>query len=100
VGPRAGLDAVEKRKFLSPSGFELRALGRAPLNQSLYRLHYAGIPWWLIRDNNSVLVLLRRVFVGDVEVSNVPAASICSFKVYRLMSFCVYVFSKVMGKGK
>jgi hypothetical protein len=28
VNPRAGLDDVEKRKFLPPPGFELRPLGR------------------------------------------------------------------------
>jgi hypothetical protein len=28
VGPRAGLDAVEKRKFLTLPGFEFRPLGR------------------------------------------------------------------------
>jgi hypothetical protein len=28
VGPRAGLDEVEKRKFLTLPGLELRSLGR------------------------------------------------------------------------
>jgi hypothetical protein len=35
VGPRAGLDDVEKRKFLTLPGLELRLL-------SLYRLRYPG----------------------------------------------------------
>jgi hypothetical protein len=42
VGPRAGLDAVEKRKFLTLPGLELRPLGRPARSQSLYRLHYLG----------------------------------------------------------
>jgi hypothetical protein len=37
VGPRVGLDDVEKRKFLTVSGLEL---GRPARNQSLYRLRY------------------------------------------------------------
>jgi hypothetical protein len=42
VGPRAGLDDVEKRKFLTLPGLELRPLGRPARNQSLYRLSYPG----------------------------------------------------------
>jgi hypothetical protein len=38
VDPRAGLDDVEKRKFLILLGLELRLLG----SQSLYRLSYPG----------------------------------------------------------
>jgi hypothetical protein len=41
VGPRAGLDDVEKRKFLPPPGLELQALCRPARSQSLYRLRYA-----------------------------------------------------------
>jgi hypothetical protein len=37
VGPKAGLDEVEKRKFLTLSGLELHFTAR---NQSLYRLLY------------------------------------------------------------
>jgi hypothetical protein len=40
VDPRAGLDDVEKRKFLILQGLELRPLGRPALSQSLYRLRY------------------------------------------------------------
>jgi hypothetical protein len=39
VNHRAGLDNVEKRKFLTPPGLELRRLGRPARSQSLYRLH-------------------------------------------------------------
>jgi hypothetical protein len=42
VGPRAGLEDVEKRKFLTLSGLELRPLGRPARSQSLYRLRYSG----------------------------------------------------------
>jgi hypothetical protein len=42
VDPRAGLDDVEKGKFLTLPGLELRPLGRPGRSQSLYRLRYPG----------------------------------------------------------
>jgi hypothetical protein len=42
VDPRASLGDVEKRKFLTLPGLELRPLGRPACNQSLYRLRYPG----------------------------------------------------------
>jgi hypothetical protein len=44
VALRAGVDDVEKRKFLSLPGFELRNLCRPARSQSLYRLRYPGSP--------------------------------------------------------
>jgi hypothetical protein len=41
-GPIAGLDNVEKRKFLTVLGFELSLLDRPTRTQSLYRLRYPG----------------------------------------------------------
>jgi hypothetical protein len=40
VGPRAGLDDVEKRKFLTLPGLELRPICRPARSQSLYRMRY------------------------------------------------------------
>jgi hypothetical protein len=37
VDPRAGLDDVEKRKFFTLQGLELRSLCRPPRSHSLYR---------------------------------------------------------------
>jgi hypothetical protein len=42
VGSKAGLDDVEKRKFLTSPGLELRPLGYLARGQSLYRLRYPG----------------------------------------------------------
>jgi hypothetical protein len=42
VGPRAGLDHVEKIKFLTTPGLELGPLRRPARRQSLYRLRYPG----------------------------------------------------------
>jgi hypothetical protein len=43
VDPRADLDDVEKRKFLTLPGLELRPLGRPARSQSLYGPCYPGI---------------------------------------------------------
>jgi hypothetical protein len=42
VDPRAGLDDVEKRKFLILLVLELRHLDHRSRSQSLYRLRYPG----------------------------------------------------------
>jgi hypothetical protein len=42
VDPRADLDNVEKRKFLTLPRLQLQPLGRPARSQSLYRLRYAG----------------------------------------------------------
>jgi hypothetical protein len=45
VDPRVGLEDIEKRKFLTVPGLELRPLGRPAHSQSLYRLCYPGSPY-------------------------------------------------------
>jgi hypothetical protein len=42
VGPRAGLEDVERRKLFTLLGLKLRPLGRSARSQSLYRLRYPG----------------------------------------------------------
>jgi hypothetical protein len=42
VDPRAGLNDLEERKFLTLPGLELRPLSRPGRSQSLYRLRYPG----------------------------------------------------------
>jgi hypothetical protein len=42
LNPRVGLDDVEKRKFLTLLGLELRTFRRPARSQSLYRLLYPG----------------------------------------------------------
>jgi hypothetical protein len=42
VDPRAGLDDVEKRKFLTLPGLQLRPVGRPARSLSLYGLRYPG----------------------------------------------------------
>jgi hypothetical protein len=47
VDPRAGLDDVKKRKFLTLPGVELRPLGCPARSQSLYGLRYHGSPTYI-----------------------------------------------------
>jgi hypothetical protein len=42
VGPRTGLEDMERRKVLPLPGLELRPLDRPARSQSLYRLRYPG----------------------------------------------------------
>jgi hypothetical protein len=44
VDPRVGLDDMEKRKFLTLTGLEIRPLSRPARSQLLYRLRYPGSP--------------------------------------------------------
>jgi hypothetical protein len=44
VDPRASLDGLEKRKFLTLPGLELPPLRRSARSQSLYRLRYSSSP--------------------------------------------------------
>jgi hypothetical protein len=64
VGPRAGLDDVEKRKFLTLPGLELRPLARPARSQSLYRLRYPGPD--NIRIRNFYVSVLKAHVIQDV----------------------------------
>jgi hypothetical protein len=56
VNPRAGLDDVEKRKFLTVPGLELPPLGLPARSQSLYRLSYPGSYMIVIYSSLPLLV--------------------------------------------
>jgi hypothetical protein len=66
VGPRAGLDDVGERKFLTLPGLELRTLGYPARSQSLYRLHYPD-SFFLVK---SALCLVSH-YNSSCEYSNV-----------------------------
>jgi hypothetical protein len=61
VGPWAGLDDMEKWRFLPPPGLEFRSLGRPARSQSLYRLRYPGS---LLELRYSTLIQDRKVYLG------------------------------------
>jgi hypothetical protein len=64
LGPRTGLDDVERRILHLP-GLELRPFGRPARSQSLYRLRYSGSP---VHFNTAVKIW---VFFGLLHTSTV-----------------------------
>jgi hypothetical protein len=54
---RAGLGYVEKRKFLTLPGLELRPLRRPARSQSLYRLSYPGSSYMQVTGGISKIAL-------------------------------------------
>jgi hypothetical protein len=46
VDPGAGLEAVERRKFFTLPGLELRLLSRPARSQSLHRIRYSPKRWY------------------------------------------------------
>jgi hypothetical protein len=60
VYPRTGLDDVEKRKFLTLPGLEIRPLGRPVRNPSLNRLSYPNSSHKLSLIENCKFLNYRR----------------------------------------
>jgi hypothetical protein len=67
VDPRAGMGNVEKRKFLTLPGLQLRSLGRPARSQSLYRLRYPGS---LRIYNTSLKNVAKQILWNDSNESN------------------------------
>jgi hypothetical protein len=75
VDPRAGLDDVEKRKFLILPGLELRPLGCPARSQSLHRLRYPGSFTFNINAGNQRIFL--PVTSNMTEIPNNSRLSVC-----------------------
>jgi hypothetical protein len=80
VDPRASLDDVKNRKFLTLLGLEVRHLRRPARNQSLYRLRYPG----------SVLEIVGRfILATDLGFRLVtPDAAQSAYSLARLVTVC------------
>jgi hypothetical protein len=92
VGPGAGLDDVEKRKFLALLGLERRPFGRPTRSQSLYRLCYPGSRFRAVRCPNtgpSTIFTDKRIFM----VLFCPAREISStsFGIRYLLTILTFV---------
>jgi hypothetical protein len=61
LDPRAGLDGVEMRQFLTVPGLEIRPLGHPARSQSLYRLSY---------PSSYILLSFFIIFNGKFEFVN------------------------------
>jgi hypothetical protein len=76
VGPRTGLDDVEKRKFFMLPGLEFRPLARPARSQSLYRLSYPGslielhVETLMVRGPNLGGRILKLIIKEQVEDNN------------------------------
>jgi hypothetical protein len=68
VDLRAGLDDVERRKFLTLPGLELRPLGRPARSQSLCRLTLSRLPvivkTILVSKNTVSIVKIKQCNLG------------------------------------
>jgi hypothetical protein len=78
VGPRSGLDDVEKRKFLPLPGLELRSLSRPNRSQSLYRLSYPGfhVHMYYIHSHNWSVGSKNELVEGCSQIA--PCSLRCS----------------------
>jgi hypothetical protein len=70
VGPRTDLDDVEKRKFLTLPGLELRPLGRPARSQSLYRLRFSGSYKIIVRKLISVPYVVHLMTPSATQLSH------------------------------
>jgi hypothetical protein len=77
VDPRVGLDDVEKWKFLTPPGLELRPLSRPASSQSLYRVRYRGSPIVLGKMINIHKILSNENRPNCVHVQSVGRVYCC-----------------------
>jgi hypothetical protein len=68
VGPRVGLDDVEKRKFLPLQGLELRPLSLPAHIQSLYRLSYPGY----LQVSNSIWIYNFKISSFCFKIKSFP----------------------------
>jgi hypothetical protein len=76
VDPRAGLDDMEKWKFLNLSGLELPPPGRPARSQSLYRLSYRG---------SQVVIICRRTSVAVSGSASAVYIDIRAYYLYELL---------------
>jgi hypothetical protein len=95
VDPRAGLDDVEKRNFLTLPGLELRPLGRPARSQSLYRLRHPGSRFYHV----ICLIMLVNTFHLISYVSHCPFRILCSARIL-LFVFHVLTMSHIMSCGR
>jgi hypothetical protein len=75
VDPRASLDDMEKWKFLTQPGLELRPVGRPAHSQSLYRLYYPG----------SIIIIIIIIISSSSSSSSVNSIKRRSFSVRYLV---------------
>jgi hypothetical protein len=63
VDPRAGLDDLDKRKFLTLLGLDLRPLSRPARSQSLYRLRHLDVVKQVKKVQIQVNLVVLNVYI-------------------------------------
>jgi hypothetical protein len=76
VDPRAGLDDMEKLKFLTPPRLEFTPLGRPARRQPLYRQRYRGS---YSRDSFTLLYLMEHIAVEFCEIRTMCSGNMLSY---------------------
>jgi hypothetical protein len=82
MDPRAGLDDLEKRKFLTLPGLELRTLSRPARSRSLYRLRY---PRSSLPKYENYLVFME-INLGKGNMWDIPV--LIHFCYISVVTFC------------
>jgi hypothetical protein len=87
VGPRTGLDDVERRKIFPTPGLELQVLGPPARSQLLYRLRYPGslIVWCLIKHWQNFTFYILPARPSGLFRSGFPTKIMHVFLVSRMM---------------
>jgi hypothetical protein len=84
VDPRAGLDDLEKRKFFTLSGLELRPLSRPASSQSLYRLRYPSSVQKTLSNKHIAVPYILKHHDKDVCGSECKISTIFFSRLYVL----------------
>jgi hypothetical protein len=100
VGPRTGLDDVEKRKILTLPGLEICPLARPPRSQSLYRLRYPDLKIshvYVLITFSALFLSLFPLFFLHISFSSpflpfIPPF-LSSLFIYSILSFFIFSFS-------
>jgi hypothetical protein len=92
LNPRAGLNDMEKWKFFTLPGLELRSLGRPARSQSLYRLRYPGFKQSSVRKKILMEAAERTTAYDDVKhglsFNTNDSSKLTSLVVWRNISLC------------
>jgi hypothetical protein len=82
VGPRAGLDDMDKRKFLTLPGLELQSVGHPDHRHSLYQLCYHSSKW--LQDprkiNGDNLKNVKPSGISGIKTRNISKTNSMSFQ--------------------
>jgi hypothetical protein len=89
LDPRAGVDDVEKRKFLILPGLELQPLGRPARSQSLYRPRYPGFSIFF-----TIPIYYRILRQGERSIQS-PKNNTHKYSIVNSLLYIIYYISHI-----